>query len=91
VVQEEANLKTDPAATLDRHQIKVWTLVEDLVSDLQPLAETSTASLINSVPKEMTAFADANLLTLVFQRLTKAAAEKPEALPSQAAFTWPDP
>ena len=69
VVQEEANLKTDPDEKLDRHQIKVWTLVEDLVSDLQPLAETSNASLINSVPQEMTAFADASLLTLVFQNL----------------------
>ncbi len=69
VVQEEANLKTDAEEKLERHEIKLRAIVEALVSDLQPLAGTLNAILINSVPKEMTAFADASLLTLVFQNL----------------------
>ena len=69
VVQEEANLKTDEDEKLERHEVKLRALVEGLARDLQPLAETLNTNLINNVPKEMTVFADANLLTLVFQNL----------------------
>jgi len=69
VVQEEANLKSDADGKLDCGEVKLRALVEGLVSDLHPLAETLNTTLINSVPKELTAFADANLLTLVFQNL----------------------
>lgn len=69
VVQEEANLKTDADEKLERHEVKLRALVEGLASDMHPLAETLNTNLINNVPKEMTVFADANLLTLVFQNL----------------------
>ena len=69
VVQEETNLKTDADEKVERHEVKLRGLVEGLVSDLQPLAETLNTNLINNVPEDMTAFADANLLTLVFQNL----------------------
>ncbi len=53
----------------DRLEVKLKPLVEMLISDLSPLAAASNLSLINQVPEELTAFADANMLTLIFQNL----------------------
>jgi signal transduction histidine kinase len=69
VVQEEANLKSDADEKLERQEVKLRPLIAELVSDLQPLAETLNTTLINNVPEELTAFADPNLLILVFQNL----------------------
>ncbi len=69
VVQEETNLKANAEGKLERREIKLRAIVEGLISDLHPLAETLNTSLTNNVSEEMTAFADANLLTLVFQNL----------------------
>ena len=69
VMQEEANLKAKVNERVERREIKLRALVEVLVSDLGPLAAASNLSLINKVPEELTAFADANMLTLIFQNL----------------------
>lgn len=69
VVQEEANLKAQEQKRVARREVKLRPLVEVLVSDLSPLADASNLSLLNRVPEELTAFADANMLTLIFQNL----------------------
>lgn len=69
VVQEEANLKAQADEEVKRGEVKLRELVELLVSDLRPLAEASNLNLLNKVPEELTAFADANMLALVFQNL----------------------
>lgn len=69
VMQEEANLNANGSEKLERGEVQLRALVQGLISDLQPLAESSNTNLINHVPEELTAFADANLLTLVFQNL----------------------
>jgi signal transduction histidine kinase len=69
VVQEEANLKAQVQKRIERQEVKLRPLVEVLVSDLSPLADASKLSLLNKVPEELTAFADANMLTLIFQNL----------------------
>lgn len=69
VVQEEANLKAQVDEKVKRREVKLRELVEVLVSDLRPLADASHLSLLNEVPEGLTAFADANMLTLVFQNL----------------------
>ncbi len=69
VVQEETNLKANAEGKLERREIKLRALISGLVSDLQPLAETLNTNLTNHVSEELTAFADANLLALVFQNL----------------------
>jgi two-component system phosphate regulon sensor histidine kinase PhoR len=69
VVQEGANLKAQVDEKVKRREVKLWGLVEVLVSDLRPLADASNLSLLNEVPEELTAFADANMLTLIFQNL----------------------
>lgn len=69
VVQEEANLKTEPGEKLIRRQLEVRKIIDELIDDLHPLAETSSATVVNDVPADLRAFADAGLLTLVFQNL----------------------
>ena len=69
VVQEEANLQAKVDKRVERHEVKLRELVDVLVSDLRPLALASNTSLINKVPVELTTFADANMLTLIFQNL----------------------
>ncbi len=69
VVQEEANLKAQVNEKVERQEVKLRALVGVLVSDLSPLAAASNLSLTNEVPEELTAFADANMLTLIFQNL----------------------
>lgn len=69
VMQEDANLKAKLNERVERREVKLRALVEVLVIDLGPLAAASNLSLINKVPEELTAFADANMLTLIFQNL----------------------
>jgi two-component system phosphate regulon sensor histidine kinase PhoR len=69
VVQEEANLKARVNEKLERREVKLRELVEVLVSDLGPLADASNLRLVNRVPEELTTFADAGMLTLIFQNL----------------------
>jgi signal transduction histidine kinase len=69
VVQEEANLKAQVNVGVARREVKLRPLVEVLVGDLIPLADASNLSLLNRVPEELTAFADVNMLTLIFQNL----------------------
>jgi two-component system phosphate regulon sensor histidine kinase PhoR len=69
VVQEEANLQAKVNKKVERHEVELRELVEMLVGDLHPLAMASNTSLINEVPEGLTAFADANMLTLIFQNL----------------------
>ncbi|MEP6901682.1 MAG: HAMP domain-containing sensor histidine kinase [Actinomycetota bacterium] len=69
VVQEEVNLNVDANGKLERGEVNLRVLVERLVSDFQPLTETSHTRLINNVPAEISVLADANRLTLIFQNL----------------------
>ena len=69
VIQEETNLKANAEGKLERREIKLRALVEELVSALDPLAESLNTNLTNNISEEMTVFADDNLLTLVFQNL----------------------
>jgi signal transduction histidine kinase len=69
VVQEEANLQAKVNEKVERREVRLKALVEVLASDLQPLAAASHLSLINNIPEELTALADASMLTLIFQNL----------------------
>ena len=69
VVQEEANLQAKVNEKVERQEVRLRPLVEQLVADLGPLAAASNLNLINGVPDGLTAFADASMLTLIFQNL----------------------
>jgi two-component system, OmpR family, phosphate regulon sensor histidine kinase PhoR len=69
VVQEDANLNAKVNEKVERQEVNLKELVEGLVSDLAPLAAASHLRLVNEVPEGLTAFADANMLSLIFQNL----------------------
>jgi two-component system phosphate regulon sensor histidine kinase PhoR len=75
VMQEEANLKTQVNERVERREVNLRELVEALVRDLRPLADASHLSLINEIPEGLTAFADAGMLSLIFQNLISNAIE----------------
>jgi signal transduction histidine kinase len=47
----------------------LWPLVEGLIHELNPIADTSGTRLINEVPQDLRLHADASLLTRVIQNL----------------------
>lgn len=69
VIDENTNLKTEVGITLERRQTEIWALVEGLIHDLDPVAGTASTRLINSIPDELLAYADASLLKRIFQNL----------------------
>jgi len=69
VVQEEVNLKVKVNERVERQQVDLWALVEALVKDMRPLADASNLKLINEIPEGLTAFADAGMLSPIFQNL----------------------
>jgi signal transduction histidine kinase len=66
---EEANLTATVNERVERQEVKLRDLVEALLSDLHPLADASNTSLRDKISEELTAFADANMLVLIFQNL----------------------
>jgi signal transduction histidine kinase len=75
VLHEEANLDTITSLQLQRREVDLWPLVEGLVDDLQPLAQNSGTRIANTIPKDLIVFADAHLLSQVFQNLLSNAIE----------------
>jgi len=69
VLKESANIQTESGVKLERRAFDLWPLVEALIHDLQPVAGTGSTHLINEVPEELIAFADASLIRRVFQNL----------------------
>ena len=69
--QEQYNIavSTSKEMRLERRELDLWPLVEALLRDLKPLAESSPVRIVNSVPTDLTIFADAMLLGQVFQNL----------------------
>ena len=69
VLEENANLQTEIGVKLERRELDLWPLVEALIHDLHPEAGTDSTQLINKVPDDLVAYADAGLLRRVFQNL----------------------
>jgi two-component system, OmpR family, phosphate regulon sensor histidine kinase PhoR len=69
VIEENLNLETEVGVKLECREFDLWPLVEGLVHDLHPVAGTCTTRLINAVPDDFVAYADASLVRRVFQNL----------------------
>ena len=75
VMLENANLgNLEDETTQDgikpvRRELDLWPLVESLMEEIQPVAEGAKVRLINAVPDDLVAFADAGLLKRIFQNL----------------------
>lgn len=69
VLEENINLNTEVGVKLERRELDLWPLVEALIHDLRPVAGIAGTELINGVPEDLVVYADASLLTRVFQNL----------------------
>ena len=69
VLKENSHIQTESGVKLERRVLDLWPLVEALIHDLHPVAGTGSTELLNEIPEELTAFADASLLRRVFQNL----------------------
>ncbi len=66
VLKENANMETETGIKLECRQIDLWPLVEALIHDLDPVSGTASTKLINRIPLELNAYADASLLRRSF-------------------------
>jgi two-component system, OmpR family, phosphate regulon sensor histidine kinase PhoR len=69
VILENSNLETEVGVKLHRREFDLWPLVEALIHDLHPVAETGTTRLTNAVPGDFVVYADASLIRRVLQNL----------------------
>lgn len=69
VLKESDHIRTESGVKLERRDFDLWPLVESLIHDLHPVAGTASTKLINTVPVDLTAYADASLLKRVIQNL----------------------
>ena len=69
VLQDEANIQLADSPKIEKRDFDLWSLVQSVMQDLNPIATDSRSSLVNNVPPNMTIFADARLLGQVFQNL----------------------
>ena len=69
VLKESAHIGTEAGVKLEPRTFELWPLVESVIHDLHPVAGTGGARLINDIPEDLTAYADAGLLRRVIQNL----------------------
>ena len=69
VLDENTNLQTEIGIQIERREFDLWPLVEALIHDLHPVAGTDSTKLVNEVPEDLVAYADAGLLRRVLQNL----------------------
>jgi signal transduction histidine kinase len=67
-----ANIQSSATATAfspERREFELWPLVQRLILDLRAVASKSDIVVYNEVPRALTVFADAGLISQVFQNL----------------------
>jgi two-component system, OmpR family, phosphate regulon sensor histidine kinase PhoR len=69
VIKTNGDSPSGVADKLERRQIDLWPLVESIISGLQPVTSTSSVELVNDVPADTQVFADAGILSRVFENL----------------------
>jgi len=68
----EAKLPTSGLGTSfqpERRTFELWPLVQRLIMDLHPVASKHDITVVNEIPHSLTMFADAGLISQVFQNL----------------------
>lgn len=69
VLKETGQVRADATVKVEPREFDLWPLVESIISELAPVAETCGAHVINDVPDELDAYADAELVRRVVQNL----------------------
>jgi signal transduction histidine kinase len=61
--------RTDSSFEPERRTFELWPLVQRLIVDLGAVASKSATKIVNEIPRSLTVFADAGLISQVFQNL----------------------
>ena len=69
ILDENRNLEADEGVKLERRVLDLWPLIEGLIHDMSPLTAAGSTTILNDVPDDFEAFADASVLRRVFQNL----------------------
>ena len=69
VIKENAAEPLEAGDKLQRREIDLWPLVLEVINGFEPVAATASVRLVNNVPGDLCVFADAGLLTRVFENL----------------------
>lgn len=69
ILKESAHINTDASLKLECRLFDLWPVVESVIHELRPVAETAGTHLVNSVPEDLQVYADASFLKRVFQNL----------------------
>jgi two-component system, OmpR family, phosphate regulon sensor histidine kinase PhoR len=69
VLKESAHVQTEMGMQLERRMFDLWPLVESVIQDVKPVADTAGTKVFNRIPQDLGIYADASLLKRIFQNL----------------------
>jgi signal transduction histidine kinase len=69
VIKENTSLLSELGVGVERRSFDLWPLVEALMHDLQPVAQSAGTRVLNRVPEDLVVYADAESLRRVFQNV----------------------
>ncbi len=69
VLKESAHVQTEMGMRLECRTFDLWPLVEAVIQDVRPVADTAGTKLFNRIPQDFVVYADASLLRRIFQNL----------------------
>lgn len=69
VLKESAHVQTEMGIHLECRTFDLWPLVESVIQDVKPVADTAGTSVFNRISHDLLIYADASLLRRIFQNL----------------------
>jgi two-component system, OmpR family, phosphate regulon sensor histidine kinase PhoR len=69
VLKESAHVQTEMGMRLECRTFDLWPLVEAVMQDVRPVADTAGTKVFNRIPPDLGIYADASLLRRIFQNL----------------------
>ena len=69
VLKENIDVLQEGSKELTRRHFDLWPLVEDVVQGFHLVADTGSTSIHNEVPSDLTVYADASMVSRIFQNL----------------------
>ena len=69
VLKESDHVGTETGVKVEAREFDLWPLVEAVLHDLQPVAETAGTQVTDAVPDDLSVYADASLVRRVLQNL----------------------
>jgi two-component system, OmpR family, phosphate regulon sensor histidine kinase PhoR len=69
VLKESAHVQTELGVQVERRTFELWPLVESVIQDVRPVADTAGTKMFNRIPQDLMIYADVSLLRRIFQNL----------------------